>query len=148
LPRNIRDREFDKFCELAVKKTAVRVCGDALADPIPITFAAGTVVSTYAEISSLAASTLTTIVSYTVPALKKFQMDQVQVSGCNVATYTVLEDATTISKKRSYWADFNQEFDFFGLEFAAGKVITVKVIHERTGPGDFEARITGALLNA
>lgn len=38
---SIKDREFKKFCDLPNNKSAVRVCGDASADPIPVTLSTG-----------------------------------------------------------------------------------------------------------
>lgn len=144
---NIRDKENDKFCRISDKKVAVRVCGDPNAIPIPVTFDANTsnavVKNFYGEALSVATSVLTSIVSHTVPVGKTFELNYIEVSGGNIAKFTVLRDTATIGKKVTYWCDFNQEFKFGGLEFAAGEKIEVKVIHERSASADFEARING-----
>lgn len=113
---------------------------------IPVTFTQGTPLVEYADISSLASGTLTTILSYTVPVGKTLAMGKVEVSGCNVADYIVEIDGSTKGKRRTYFGNFNADFEYKGLEIATGLVVRVRVIHSRPSAGDFDATLIGSLL--
>lgn len=97
----------------------------------------------YNEITNLASGSLTTITTYTVPAGKSFRLMGIEASGSNIAEYTVTRNGANEAKKRSYFTDYNVEFDFKGTEFLAGEVIAVKVEHNRSMVSDHEANIIG-----
>lgn len=107
--------------------------------------------NTFDEVTSVATSTLTTVVSYTVPAGLGFLLQLVEASGTNIAEYRVLLDTTLIAKRRTYFGGaVNTDFKFDGFNnkgivVAAATVITLKVIHERPDTGDFSGRILGVL---
>lgn len=123
--------------------TAVEVfVGNSSDNPIPVDII-GCNVNDYGTLTALASSTKTTIVSHTVPSGMTLKIKQVQVSGSNVATYTIEVDSTEEAKKRTYFTEYNAEFDFHGFEIGEGSVVDVKVIHSRPSTGDFEARILG-----
>lgn len=109
----------------------------------------GTLVNTFGQISSLASGSNTTIVSYTVPAGKTFFLQHCEVSGENIAVYTVEVASIVQALKRTYWGgSFNEEFKFDdenarGLSVSSSGVVTVKVIHQSATTGDFDARILG-----
>jgi hypothetical protein len=100
-----------------------------------------TTINTYAEVTALAASSLTTVVSYTATA--NCRLKKVETSGTNIATYTVVIDSSTVDKKRTYFGNsLNAEFNFAeGLQVNSGQTVYVRVIHERPNVGDFNARI-------
>ena len=142
-----RDREMQKFIESQATpgKAAVEVVvGNVSA--IPVTFTQGVPFVEYADISSLASGSLTTILSYTVPVGKTLLMEKVEVSGCNIATYVVDIDGTDKGKRRTYFGDFNADFEYKGLEVATGLVVRVRVIHSRPTAGDFDASLIGSLI--
>lgn len=99
--------------------------------------------SVYAEVSAVAASTQTDITTYTVPVGKIFVLTNVEASGENLAKYSVIINSVTNATKRSWWTAFNVDFVYNRYELAAGDVVKVSVIHERTEVSDFEARIIG-----
>ena len=101
----------------------------------------GSQTQTYSEITSVGSSTLTPILTY-VAATKRL-MKQVNVSGTNIATYTVLVNATTKAKVRTYFGGSLNEVVSFdvGVRIDIGDTVTIKVIHERSMTGDFNATL-------
>lgn len=96
----------------------------------------------YNEITSLAANTLTTIISYTVPVGNVGTLKQISASGGNIATYTVRKNGTIIDKKRTYFSGpFNVDFNFNNLTLNAGDIVLVEVVHGRPMVADFNANI-------
>lgn len=96
----------------------------------------------YNEVLAVASGVLTTIQTYTVVATKAALFD-VNVSGTNIATYTVLLNGNILIKKFTYFgSELNEDFNFSaGLGLVTGDVIQVKVIHNRPSTGDFNSRI-------
>lgn len=117
-------------------------------EAVPVSLTPQDQINTYAEVSSVASATLTTIVSYTVPIGKIFYLNLAELSGSNIAEVFVTVNNVTIAKKRTYFTDYNAEFLFFGNAQAAGDVVAVKIEHNRALVGDFEARIIGGLVDA
>lgn len=139
--------ENDKFVESPTRPglPAVEVVvGNTAA--IPVTFTQGTGIVEYNNISSLTSGVLTTILTYTVPVGKTLAIEKVEVSGCNVADYTVDIDGTNKGKRRTYFGNFNADFEYKGFQVATGLVIRVRVIHSRPTVGDFDATLIGSLL--
>lgn len=153
---NINNREADKFAEEAtlgtVVKTLTKVYGTVPVALVEDNTARETI-NEYNEISSLGSGSETTIVSYTVPVAKLFLFERVSAAGSNIATYRVKIDGTTIDKKYTWFSGpFSAEFYFqtgnaYGIEVAAGQVITATVIHSRPDAGDFNAKILGVLID-
>lgn len=100
-----------------------------------------TVLETYNEISSVVNSVLTTIVSYT--ALAPGKLKQINVSGTNIAEYSVELNSVVIDKRRTYFGSaLNTDFNYDdGLLITTADTIVVKVIHERPSVGSFNGRI-------
>lgn len=106
----------------------------------------GTFRSPYAEVTSVASSVLTTIQTYTVPALVNAFLQKIEVSGTNIAEYRVEVNAVIKAKKRTYFgSSLNTEFIFAdtgaGLPLVPGDIVTIKVIHIRPMVGDFNSRV-------
>lgn len=102
--------------------------------------------STYNEISSLAASLPTLLVSYTAPVGKLSFLQKVFVSGDNIATYKVKLNGTVIETVRTYFGGaLNATADFSdasrGKLLSVGDVVTVEVEHQRPFNADFNGRI-------
>jgi hypothetical protein len=100
--------------------------------------------SFYNEASSVANNIVTDVLTYTVPALTTSRLVRVDVSGSNIATYTVEKNGTVIDKKYTWFnGDLSQSFIFDGSEtFVSGDVLKIRAIHTRPSFGDFNARIT------
>lgn len=96
----------------------------------------GTVDYSYGDVTNVASGVLTTLVSYTAggPTRLKFA----EVSGTNIATYTVLKNGSPINKKQSFYGYLDNDFQFSkGLPLVLSDVITVKVIHQQASVGEF-----------
>ena len=100
----------------------------------------------YNEITSLASGALTNILSYIVPVGKTLQLKKVEVSGCNVAKYSVEIDSAENGVRRTYFGNFNADFEFDNFQITEGKIIRIKVIHNRPVLGDFNATMIGSLI--
>ncbi len=99
--------------------------------------------SLYNEVSSVASSILTTILTYTVPVATTAKINSVDVSGTNIAAYQVEVNSSIIDKKRTYFSGpLNEVFNFnSSVALVSGDVVTVRVIHIRPNVGDFNARV-------
>lgn len=95
------------------------------------------------DISSVAPSVETAIVSYTVPVGKTATISLCELSGTNIATFNLYVDSTLISRKRTFFGNLNSDMQFTnkGYELTAGQVVLLKVIHTRSYNGDFEANL-------
>ena len=105
----------------------------------------------YAEITSVAISSETDVISYTIPVGKKVSISSIEVSGDNIATYRVkLNNNTTAKKRTSVAGSPNEVFPFDRYELSAGDVIKVTVVNCSFDSlaGDFEARINGIIGDA
>lgn len=102
-------------------------------------------VDLFNEISLVATGSDQTILQYQVPVGVKAHLFRCDVSGENIAKYTLFKGTNPISIKRTYFgAPLNVEFDFKtshkqGLELQAGDIIKINVIHNRPDPANFEA---------
>lgn len=95
----------------------------------------------YNEISSVTGSALTTLLTYNSSGEEKLQ--KVDVSGTNIAEFTVVINSLTVDKKRTYFGgNLNGVFEFNnGINLQSGDVIEITVIHFRPSLGDFNARL-------
>lgn len=105
------------------------------------TVEAGTTTNIYNEVLSIASGVLTTIASFTATQTTKLR--QVDVSGENIATFTVLVNGNVVSKKRTYFGgQLDNTFSFDnGIVFATGQQVLVQVIHNRPTTANFNANI-------
>lgn len=101
----------------------------------------------YGEVTGKAMGSWHTIAEYTVPASSAFYLMLIEASGGNISQFRVLIDSQPKGKKRSWWSDFNVEFDYTkgisGHEIAAGGKIEVQAYHKRPHLSDYEAAIIG-----
>jgi hypothetical protein len=106
----------------------------------------------YNEVSSVAAASETTVLTYTVPLAKTFHLHQISVSGTNLGSFKVKVNGNVKAQKRTWWTKFNEDFSFLtpsnkGFEVPAGDIITVTVLHNSSTVGDFNASILGLTTN-
>lgn len=104
-------------------------------------------VLTYNEDTTVVGGVSATLVSYTVPVSKKALLVQADVSGENIAQYTLLINSVIYLVKRTYFGgDLNTEFKM-GTEGAtgyllnAGDTVSIQVLHNRPATGSFEGTI-------
>ena len=122
-------------------------------DPIPVNVVSGgatlTYVDSYNEITGVASGSETTILTYTVPLLGTLYLEQVSVSGTNIAEYRVKVNGTVIDKAYTWFnGNMSHEFNFesnsgLGRKLLASDVLIVTVLHGRPSTGNFNARIQG-----
>lgn len=96
----------------------------------------------YNEVTSVASSVLTTII--TLIASADSIINQIDVSGTNIAEYRVLVDAVIVKKTRTYFGgnlDYKLTFGE-GLKLTTAQTLTVEVIHQRPMLGDFNSTIS------
>lgn len=102
------------------------------------TIESGIVDTAFSEINSVVAENLSTIVTYT--ATTTTRMKFVEVTGTNIAEYTIWLNGTAIHKKRTYFGNLDNTFQFSkGYSLVASDVIQVKVLHHQSGVGSFSA---------
>lgn len=112
----------------------------------------GSTFNDFNNISSVPNSSLTNVLTYTVPALSTLKLCRIEVSGNNIATFEVWINGSLEARKRTIWGQgLNEEFIFEtnlagGLVVPGGQVVQIKVIHFRPNPGDFEARLLGEIF--
>lgn len=104
-------------------------------------------VNTYLETTAVPSGSETLIATYTVPSGKLAYLYLVEGSGENIALYSVYLNGTRISQKRTYYGSgLNVDFEFAyafskGLALNAGDIVSLKTIHNRPTPGDFEGKL-------
>lgn len=109
-------------------------------DTIIGTIEAGTVDTAYNEVTSVVNGALTTIVSYM--AVITTRLKAVEVTGTNIATYTVLVNGDVINKKRTYYGNLDNDFQFSkGYHLNTSDVVSVQVLHTQPDPGNFSGFI-------
>lgn len=106
----------------------------------------GVLSSIYSEITSVAASTLTAIQTFTAQIGVTTYLQKIEVSGSNIAEYTVEINSVVEDKRRTYFSGpLNTEFRFVetgtGLPLSVGDTVRVRVIHSRPTVGDFNSRL-------
>lgn len=109
-----------------------------------------TIYEQFNEIFSISGSQL--LLTYTVPSGKYFYLKYAEVSGTNIAEYTIYKNASLIGKLRTYFgAELNTVFDFsagstYGHRFQDGDVLEIYVNNTRPTSADFDARIYGVTV--
>lgn len=105
--------------------------------------------NTYNEITSTPSASETTIVTYTAPIGKTTYLLSAESSGTNIARYTISVNGVKLARDYTYFSGpFDSNFDFRtgfsefpGYELLPGDVVTIKVLHSRSGTGDFNGTI-------
>lgn len=110
-----------------------------------------TPINEFSETPAVANGSEATVLTYTVPVGVEAFLTRIDVGGENIARFEVYVDLELIARKRTWFGHgLSDTFDFSlsarrGLPVQSGKVITVKVLHERPFAATFEARLQGLL---
>lgn len=149
------DREYAKFREISGEHVVAATIEQPPSSPIPVNIVSGAtggeIYEQFSEISSVATSAITPILTYTIPAGKQFYFMYAESGGTNIADYRLTIDSVRFARKRTYlngdmWVPFDFRVgDSSGKLLSAGQVLVLEVVHDRPDPGDFEARIFGIL---
>jgi len=106
------------------------------------------ITNTYAETTSVASGVETTLETFTASSSSiRYSIQRVEFSGEQIALYKVYINSDPIASKRTHHGSgLSGEFEFFGgsqegLFINTSDVVSIKVLHNRPGTGDFEARI-------
>jgi len=98
------------------------------------------------SVSAVATGAETTLISKVTPP-GGFRLMKVDVSGENVALFSLKVDGVTLFTKRSWWNNWNQEFRFEdfqnGLRLTQGQVLSITVLHNRPSPANYEVTVMG-----
>lgn len=107
----------------------------------------------FSDVSSVPASTITDVLTYTVAPDQQLSLARIEMSGDNIAVYEYYVNNVIAGRLRTYYGGpLNATFEFEdyptkGLKpLVAGDVLKVRVTHQRPYVGAFEARIQGILL--
>jgi hypothetical protein len=105
-----------------------------------------TIYSVFNAITSVPNGVLTPILTYTVPTGATDYVEEIEVSGTNMAQFEVYINGVLSARQRTGLLDFNATFNFTGsvqtgLPLTSGTVIQVQVIQNRPDLGDYEARM-------
>lgn len=103
----------------------------------------------YSEISSVASGASTPIITVVAP-VGGYRLFKIDVSGENIALYTVSVNGTTISTLRTFFGALNTSFIYdnqtYGIKLNSGDTLVVTVLHTRPFVGNFEATVMGINL--
>jgi hypothetical protein len=152
LTPNKGDREHLKFREAANNLTKVAVeLEQSFSNPIPVIqsfFPAPPQlrINLFNDVSAIAPSVQTNLISYTVPITRSFALEFVEVSGENIAYYSVELNTVKIADARTSFTGFNHKFLFNNLELIESDNLVIKVIHTRLSASNHSARIMGVLI--
>jgi hypothetical protein len=97
----------------------------------------------YNDVNSVLPNTDTLVVSYTVPVGKKFDLNSATCSGENTAKFTVKINGAIIQVKRSWWTEFNVDFDFREQILSAGDVVEIFVTNNGKASVTFDSTVIG-----
>jgi hypothetical protein len=89
------------------------------------------------------------VFEYIVDAGKLFAPALIEFSGNNFAEFTLLINNSVIHRKRTWWTNFNGDFNLavngVGKYYPAGTKIEVKANNYRPQEGDFDVMLLGIL---
>jgi hypothetical protein len=115
--------------------------------PLPVTFIPDGL-AYFNEVTSVAGGSTVTLLTYVVPVGKNLSLRGAQLSGDNIARYTINIDAQPIAKMRSYFTAYNNDLNLYGLTVDSGSTISIEVNNYRNSISAFNATIFGELINA
>lgn len=149
---NIRDRDFGAYRQHLNGSIcrAVHIDNEA-SQAIPVyiteeTISSSLIVNTFAEGVSALSGVETEVVAYTVPAGKSAKLLRVEFGGEAYGVFSLYKNGIKIGKYRTWWTVFSDVFNFAGgtadgYPLLPGDVLSLKVLHNRTGANEFESRI-------
>lgn len=107
----------------------------------------GTTTHFYDNANAVPVNTETLINSYTVPVGKGFDLNQVTCSGNNIARFIIKVNGSIIQAKRTWWANFNIDFNIVEKILSAGDKIEIFVENNGETSEFFESTIIGGVYD-
>lgn len=96
------------------------------------------------EVTGVAISAETTILTYTVPTSRLASIAHIEVSGTNITKYRLKLNGTTIATRRTHFGGPpNSVFPFDRYEIVATDVLTITADNCGTDVADYESRVNG-----
>lgn len=108
----------------------------------------GTTLNLYNEVNAVPVSASTLVNQYTVPVGKNFDLNKVAFSGDNIAKFTAKINNNTTQTKRTWFMNFNGEFDFVESILLEGDKIEIFVENRGEDATTFDATIIGGVYDA
>jgi hypothetical protein len=147
LPKARQDREQQKFREPSLNKVSVAVSVEQESgSSIPVFIEEnGSDFYQFNEVNSVASAASATVLTYTIPTGQSLTINGVNVSGENIAVYTLLIDSVVFDKVRTYFTNYNTSFNIDNITATAGQTIEIEVENFRPTTSDFNANLYGKL---
>lgn len=100
------------------------------------------VVSFFDTATAVASGIETSIISYTAPIGKVTKLTRLEFGGENIAVYNLYLNNSIINRRRTFFGNaLSLDMVFSGLPLQEEDSVILKVLHNRPGTGNFEARI-------
>lgn len=100
------------------------------------------------EAIAVVKSVETDLITYMVPAGKILDLRRISCSGDNIALYKLYINGVATEDKRSWYINWDPEFDMANTQVDPGLIVRVTVTHfSDLGTGDFSATIKGVLYD-
>lgn len=102
----------------------------------------------YNESLSVVGLATATILDYTVAISKILTLVYSDVSGDNRGKYRVEINGSVIAKRRTYYTNYDNYFNFSNIKLVEGDNIKIIVENQSTLSGDFNANLQGSVKDA
>jgi len=146
LPISRHDREHQSYRELL--SGVVQAVNIENVNPVMVEFATkGVTQNIYDSANAVAVNSETLINSFTVPAGKGFDLNAVTCSGNNIARFIIKVNGSIIQAKRSWWANFNVDFNIVEKLLSAGDKVEIFVENNGETAEFFESTIIGGIYD-
>lgn len=128
-------------------KPALRVIAyNETGKPLEVEFSKkGTYQNTYSEANSVASQASATVINYTVPVGKIFNLESVDYSSDCIGNFTIEVNGNTQSKQYTNYTKYSGRFDFTDFDLSAGDNLKLIIENKSNGTGNFNANFQGRL---
>lgn len=121
---------------------------DVVNQPIAVNYGERGDVTFLHEDLNITSKNTATILTLIVPAGKIVELENVQASGDGFALYEVQINSNTMFRKRTYYTEYNAEFDLGNYKLIASDDIKV-IITNRSGEScDYDTTLTYRIYDA
>ena len=115
--------------------------GNTASNPVPVDFTSrGEPKYVYNEVASTGLGDIT-IIDYTVLVGTGNDLTRINCSGENIGVYKLLINDVVIDKKRSYYTDYNVNFNLNTIQITQSDNVKIIVENRNSSPADFNATL-------